>query len=70
MRSAYYQIVIWVVFPNSSFNITEISLNFEGVINEKGRYPFTKILMDVVYIHNWVINSLYKAMYLSCTILK
>ena len=35
-----------------------ISLNFEGVTNEIGRYPFTKILIDVVYIRSWVINSL------------
>ena len=26
-----------------------ISLNFEGVTNEIGRYPFAKILIDGVY---------------------
>ena len=35
-----------------------ISFNFEGVTNETGRYPFAKILIDDVYIHSWVTNSL------------
>ena len=47
-----------------------ISFNFEGVINEVGQYPFAKILIGVAYICRWVINSLYKEMYLSCTVLK
>ena len=47
-----------------------ISHNFEGVTNEIGRYPFAKILIAGVYMSTWVINSLYSAMYLSCTILK
>ena len=47
-----------------------ISLNVEGVISEIGKYPFVKILIEVAYICSWVINSLYKAMYLSCTVLK
>ena len=47
-----------------------ISLNFEGVTNENGRYPSAKILIDDVYIQSWGINSLYNAMYLSYTVLK
>ena len=41
-----------------------ISLNFEGVISEIGKYHSAKILIEVVYICSWVINSLYN-MYLS-----
>ena len=47
-----------------------ISLNFEGITNEIGKYPFAKILIEVAYIHSWVINSLYNAIHLSCTVLK
>ena len=47
-----------------------ISLNFEGVTSEFGKYPFAKILIADVYMHSWVINSLYSAIYLSCTVLK
>ena len=47
-----------------------ISLNFEGVTKEIGKYPFAKILIDVAYIWRWVINSPYNAMYLSCTVLR
>ena len=36
---------------------TGISCSFEGVTDEIGRYPFSKILIDDVYIHSWVINS-------------
>ena len=50
--------------------LLRISLNFKRVISEIGKYPFDKILIKVVYICSWVINSLYKAMYLSCTVLK
>ena len=28
-----------------------ISLNFEGITNEIGRYPFAKILIDIAYIY-------------------
>ena len=47
-----------------------ISLNFEGVTNEIGRYPFAKILIADANTHSWVINSLYSAIYLSSTVLK
>ena len=38
-------------------------------MSEMGKYPFTKILIDAVYIYSWVISSLYKTMYLSGTVL-
>ena len=47
-----------------------ISLNFEGVASEIGKYAFAKILIADVYMCSWVINSLYSAIYLSCTVLK
>ena len=46
-----------------------ISLNFEGVSSEIGKYPFAKILIANPYVHSWVINSLYSAKYFSCTVL-
>ena len=46
------------------------SLNFEGVTSEIGKYPFAKILIADAYMNSWVINSLYSAIYLSCTVLK
>ena len=46
------------------------SLNFEGVMCEIGKYPFAKILIADVNMHSWLINSLYRAIYLSCTVLK
>ena len=49
--------------------LLRISFSFEGVTSEIGRYAFAKILIDDVYIHTWVINSLYSAMYLSCAVL-
>ena len=42
-----------------------ISLNFEGVTSEIGKYPFAKILIADAYMHSLVINSLYSAIYLS-----
>ena len=39
-----------------------IFLNFEGVTDEIGKYPFAKILIADVYMHSWVINSLYNIM--------
>ena len=70
MKSVYYQIVIWVGVPYSSFNITKDLSQFEGIMSEIGKYPFVKILIDVANIHSWVINSLNKAMYFSYTVLK
>ena len=32
-----------------------ISLNFEGVTNEIGRYPFAKILIADVYMYSWLL---------------
>ena len=32
------------------FTSLRILLNFEGVINKMGKYPFAKILIDVVYM--------------------
>ena len=47
-----------------------ISLNFEEVTNEIGKYPFAKILIAEVYMCSWLIHSLYNAIYLSCTVLR
>ena len=52
------------------FTSLQIPLNFEGVTNEIGKYPFAEILIADAYTHSWVINSLYSAIYLSCTVLK
>ena len=49
--------------------LLRIYLNFEEVMSEIDKYPFAKILIDVAYICSLVINSLYKVMYLSCTVL-
>ena len=49
----------------ADLTLLRISLNFEGVISTIDKYPFVKILTEVAYIHSWVINSLYNAMYLS-----
>ena len=47
-----------------------ISLNFEGVMNEIGRYPCAKFLIAGAYMHSWVINSPHCGFYLSCMVLK
>ena len=50
--------------------LLRISLNFKGVNNETGKYPFVKILIADAYMCSWVINSLCSTVYLSCTVLK
>ena len=32
-----------------------ISLNFKGVTNKVGRYPFAKILIADTYTHSWLL---------------
>ena len=70
MESVYHQIIIWISFLYGSFDLIENSLNFEGITNEISIYPFAKILIADAYMCSWVINSLYCAIYLSCTVLK
>ena len=59
-----------MVFLMAILTSLSIPLNVEGVITEMGKDLFAKILIGVVYICSWVINSPYKAMYLSHTLLK
>ena len=68
MKSVCHQIGLMILI--AVLTSLRISLNFEGVIGEIGKYPFVKILIDVAYVHIQVINSLYKAMYLSGIVLR
>ena len=52
------------------FTSLRITLKFEGVTNEIGRFTFAKIVIADAYMCNWVINSLYSVIYLSCTVHK
>ena len=70
MESVYHQIIIWVSCLYDRYNLIENISQFEGVTSEIGKYHFAKILIADAYMHSWVINSLYRAIYLSCTVLK
>ena len=43
----------------------KISSNFLGVNRVLGKYPFASTLIAGTYLCNWVINYLYREMYLS-----
>ena len=70
MYSVYHQVLVRVSNRSVSLTSIKISCNFTGVNKVFGKYPLAKILIADAYVHNWVINSLYSAIYLSCIILK
>ena len=59
-----------LVFHTVILTPFKISFNFNGVMSEKGRYPFAKILIAAAYMHSQVISSLYNKTYLSFTVLR